>query len=146
MCTHFWCIFGTGESYMPIFSYKMALPEDKELFSQCPKKMFWGRWLSPFAARHFRNSHCPARSLPGMFVGWEKMCFAKWSWSGKRGQSEWMRIVSEELGNGDLRWMCVKEMGRGRQGKTPGVWESFRWGNVFLGMRYFQPGVTNSVA
>lgn len=71
-------IFGAGDSCMPIFSYKMALPNSKKLFSQCPKETFWGRWLSPFAGRHFSNSHCSAQSLPGMLVvGWKNYVFGK---------------------------------------------------------------------
>lgn len=53
---------------------------------------------SALCSRHFSDSHCPAPSLPGMFVGWENLCFAKWS--GKRGKFEWMQIFWEFGGGG----------------------------------------------
>lgn len=115
-------IFGAGDSCMPIFSYKMALPNSKKLFSQCPKEMFWGRWLSPFAGRHFSNSHCSARSLPGMLVvGWKNMCSAKWSLNGKR--TVWVDAnILWGFREGGWRWMWKEEMA-GRQVRTPHGWE-----------------------
>lgn len=118
-CIHFGCIFGAGESSMPICSSKMALPKNKELFSQCPKKtFFWGRWLSSFASRHFSNSHCSALSLPGMLVGWENMRLEKW----RKRQFEWIQIFSEDLGEEGVRCMWKEEM-RGRRVRTPLGWE-----------------------
>lgn len=114
--------------------------KSKKLFSQCPKKTFWGRWLSPFAGRHFSNSHCPAWSLPGMLVGRENMRSAKWSWRGKR--TVWVDAnILWGFGEWGWRWMWKEGVG-GTSEDTSRIGEGFRWGNGFLGMCYFWSGVT----
>lgn len=120
-CTHLWCIFGAGESYMPIFSDTMALPKNKKsclASAQRKSFFFWGRWLSSFASRHLSNSHCPARSLPGMLMGWENMRFANEGEDSVNGCKYSLRICGEEV----LRCMWKEELG-GRRVKTPQGWE-----------------------
>lgn len=122
----------------------MALPKTKELFSQCPK-MFWGRWLSPFTVRHFSDSHSLARSLPGMFVGWENMfCKMKLEW---KERTVWVDAnIVWGFGTGGLKMNVKGRSGRRETDEDPWrVGGCFRWRNVFLGMCYFQTGVTNSV-
>lgn len=130
-CIHLWCIFGAGESYMPIFSYTMALPKNKKscLASAQRKIVFWGRWLSSFVSRHLSNSHCPARSLPGMLVGWENMRFAN------EGETVWVDAnILWGFGGGGLKVYVKGRVGREKGEDTSRVGESFGWGYVFLSM------------
>lgn len=72
-CVHIFSVYSVLESHICQYSHRRWLYQKLKSCLASAQRRFWGRWLSPFTVRHFSDSHCPARSLPGMFVGWENV-------------------------------------------------------------------------
>lgn len=114
-------IFGAGDSCMPIFSYKMALPKSKKLFSQCPKETFEE---DDSVLLQADISVTPTAQL-GAFLeclSWAgRICVLQNEVWVERGQFEWMQIFCEDLGK-EAEDGCERKRWRG-QVRTPHGWE-----------------------
>lgn len=144
-CVHIFSVYSVLESHICQYSHRRWLYQKLKSCLASAQRRFEE---DDSALLQSDTSVTPTARL-GAFLecSWDgRMCFATWSWNGKRGRFEWMQILSEDLGQGDFRWTWKGEMGGGRQMKIPRGWEGFRWRNVVLGMCYFQPGATNSIA
>lgn len=80
-CVHIFGVYLVLESHICQYSHRRWLYQKLKSRLASAQRCFEEDDSALFTVRHFSDSHCPAWSLSGMFVGWENVfCKMKLEW------------------------------------------------------------------